>query len=70
MQGLLATLPLPLLANDGPDDAGQGRLPPTTSVDQYAATMGRWLGISDTDLLAVLPNLANWDASQRHLGFV
>ena len=52
-----------------PDD-GQGRLLPSTSVDQYAATMGKWLGISDTDLLTVLPNLANWDASQRNLGFV
>ena len=60
----------PVVANDGPDDVGQGRLLPTTSVDQYAATMGKWLGISDSDLLTVLPNLANWDASQRNLGFV
>jgi uncharacterized protein (DUF1501 family) len=60
----------PVVANGGPDDVGQGRLLPTTSVDQYAATMGKWLGISDTDLLTVLPNLANWDASQRNLGFV
>jgi hypothetical protein len=28
------------------------------------------LGISDTDLLTVLPNLGNWNASQRNLGFV
>ncbi len=60
----------PVVANGGPDDVGQGRLLPTTSVDQYAATMGRWLGIADPDLLTVLPNLANWDASQRNLGFV
>jgi uncharacterized protein (DUF1501 family) len=60
----------PVVANGGPDDVGQGRLLPSTSVDQYAATMGRWLGISDTDLLTVLPNLGNWDASQRNLGFV
>lgn len=60
----------PVVANDGPDDVGQGRLLPSTSVDQYAATMGKWLGIGDTDLLTVLPNLANWDASQRNLGFV
>jgi len=60
----------PVVANDGPDDVGQGRLLPSTSVDQYAATMGKWLGISDTDLLTVLPNLSNWDASQRNLGFV
>jgi uncharacterized protein (DUF1501 family) len=60
----------PVVANGGPDDVGQGRLLPSTSVDQYAATMGKWLGISDTDLLTVLPNLGNWDASQRNLGFV
>jgi uncharacterized protein (DUF1501 family) len=60
----------PVVANDGPDDVGQGRLLPSTSVDQYAATMGKWLGIADTDLLSVLPNLANWDPSQRNLGFV
>jgi uncharacterized protein (DUF1501 family) len=60
----------PVVANDGPDDVGQGRLLPSTSVDQYAATLGKWLGISDTDLLTVLPNLGNWNASQRNLGFV
>jgi uncharacterized protein (DUF1501 family) len=60
----------PVVANNGPDDVGQGRLLPSTSVDQYAATLGRWFGISDTDLLTVLPNLVNWDAAQRNLGFV
>ena len=60
----------PVVANDGPDDVGQGRLLPSTSVDQYAATFGKWFGISDTDLLTVLPNLSHWDASQRTLGFV
>ena len=56
--------------NNGPDDAGQGRLIPTTSVDQYAATLGSWFGISDADLLTVVPNLANWNVAQRNLGFV
>ncbi|MEO8278533.1 MAG: DUF1501 domain-containing protein [Ideonella sp.] len=60
----------PVVANNGPDDVGQGRLLPSTSVDQYAATLGKWFGISDADLLTVLPNLANWSASQRNLGFV
>jgi uncharacterized protein (DUF1501 family) len=57
----------PVIANNGPDDVGQGRLLPTTSVDQLAATLGRWLGLGDAQLLDVLPNLANWDASQRQL---
>ena len=59
-----------MVANDGPDDVGQGRLLPTTSVDQYAATLGKWLGASDTDLLSLLPNLKNYDAGVRNLGFV
>ena len=60
----------PAVANNGPDDVGQGRLLPSTSVDQYAATLGKWFGISDSDLLTVLPNLVNWNVSQRNLGFV
>ena len=60
----------PVVANDGPDDVGQGRLLPTTSVDQYAATLGKWLGASDTDLLSLLPNLKNYDIGARNLGFV
>jgi len=59
----------PVVANGGPDDVGQGRLLPSTSVDQYAATLGKWFGIADTDLLTVLPNLVNWNAGQRNLGF-
>ncbi len=60
----------PAVANDGPDDVGQGRLLPSTSVEQYAATLGKWLGVSDSDLLSVLPNLAHYNASARNLGFV
>jgi len=60
----------PVVANGGPDDVGQGRLLPSTGVDQYAATLGKWFGISDTDLLTVLPNLAHYDAGQRNIGFV
>ena len=60
----------PEVANNGADDVGQGRLLPSTSVDQYAATLAKWFGVSDTDLLTVLPNLKYWDASKRNLGFV
>lgn len=60
----------PIVANGGPDDIGQGRLLPTTSVDQFAATMGAWFGASDSDLVEVFPNLANFNASDRKLGFV
>jgi uncharacterized protein (DUF1501 family) len=60
----------PVVADNGPDDVGQGRLLPTTSVDQYAATLGKWLGVSSADLLTVLPNLQNYDVGVRNLGFV
>ena len=60
----------PAVANNGPDDVGQGRLLPTTSVDQLAATLGKWFGISDANLLTVLPNLANYNVSARDLGFL
>ncbi|SFD51875.1 DUF1501 domain-containing protein [Massilia yuzhufengensis] len=60
----------PVVANGGPDDVGQGRLLPTTSVDQFAATLGKWLGVSDSELLAMLPGLSNFDAGVRNLGFV
>jgi uncharacterized protein (DUF1501 family) len=40
---------------------GQGRLLPTTSVDQYAATMASWFGVADSELAGILPNL-------RHFG--
>lgn len=52
-----------------PEDVGQGNLLPTTSVDQYAATLGRWLGVSDTAMPDVLPNIVNFGAS-RYLGFL
>ena len=58
----------PVVADGGPDDVGQGRLLPSTSVDQYAATLGSWFGISDSELLTLLPNLGNF--SQRNLGFM
>ena len=60
----------PAVASGGPDDVGQGRLLPTTSVEQLAATLGKWLGVSDSELLTLLPNLTNYNSSVRNLGFV
>ncbi len=60
----------PIVASNGPDDVGQGRLLPTTSVDQYAATLGKWMGVSDSNLLTLLPNLLNFNITSRNLGFV
>jgi uncharacterized protein (DUF1501 family) len=58
----------PVLANNGPDDVGQGRLLPTTSVDQLAATLATWFGVSATDLPLVVPSIGNY--SQKDLGFL
>jgi uncharacterized protein (DUF1501 family) len=60
----------PALADNGPDDVGQGRLLPTTSVDQYAATLARWFGVGDADMASVLPYIGNYAAATRNLGFV
>ncbi len=43
-------------------DAGGGRLIPTTSVEQFAAPMGRWFGLDETEVNEALPNLANFSA--------
>jgi uncharacterized protein (DUF1501 family) len=39
---------------------GQGRLLPSTSVDQYAATMAKWFGVDASEMAGVLPNIANF----------
>lgn len=46
----------------------RGRLIPTTSVEQYAATMGSWFGLNASELSVTLPNLANFNSS--NLGFM
>jgi uncharacterized protein (DUF1501 family) len=50
------------------DQVGQGRLLPSTSVDEFAATLARWFGCSTTELPGILPNIGNF--SNTSLGFV
>jgi uncharacterized protein (DUF1501 family) len=50
------------------DQLHNGVLLPSSSVDQYGATLARWFGLSDTQLLDAFPNLANF--SNRNLGFM
>lgn len=59
----------PTLALSGPDDAGsRGVLIPSTSIDQYGATMAAWLGVPAAQLTTVFPNLANF--ASPTLGFL
>jgi len=50
----------PTLELDGPDDVTGGRMIPTTSSDQYAATLARWFGIPDQELDIVAPSIDNF----------
>lgn len=59
---------MPELAINGPDDTTQGRWIPTTSVDEYSATLARWFGVSELDLPLVLPNIGRF--AQPNLGFM
>jgi uncharacterized protein (DUF1501 family) len=67
------TPPAPSIGDTGaPDDqwhVGQGRLLPTTSVDQLAATLGRWFGATDAELRLVLPNLRNFGGTQAGISY-
>ena len=58
--------PMPVIG--GPEDAGQGRLIPTTSVDEYAATLATWFGVGAGDLSTVLPNIGRF--ATPNLGFM
>ena len=59
----------PSLALNGPDDvSSEGRWLPSTSVDQYAATLASWFGVTDAQLSTVLPNLAAFPT--KNLGFL
>ena len=58
----------PHVSLESDDQVGQGRLLPSTSVDQFAATLARWFGVSAGELPSVLPNIGNFASSD--LGFV
>lgn len=55
---------------DSPDLLQNGAMLPSTSVDQYAYTLGKWMGLSAGQLTGILPNLGNFDASTHDLGFM
>ena len=63
----------PTLALGGPDDTDGGSNPrgrwiPTTSVEQYAATLATWYGLSSADLATVFPLIGRF--ATPTLGFL
>ncbi|MEM7362741.1 MAG: DUF1501 domain-containing protein [Pseudomonadota bacterium] len=58
---------MPVLEIGGELDVRGGRLIPTLSSDQYAATLARWFGVADVDLPLIAPHLDNF--AVRDLGF-
>jgi len=59
---------MPSLVVNGPDDTGRGRWIPTTSVDEYNATLATWFGVSAGNLSTVLPNIGRF--AKPNLGFM
>lgn len=59
---------LPTIEPEGPDFIGGGNMIPTISIEQYAATLGKWMGVSDTNLNDIFPNLGQF--TPRDLGFM
>jgi uncharacterized protein (DUF1501 family) len=59
----------PVIGSNQANDVGQGRLIPTTAVEQYAGTLAQWFGLSDGQIRTVFPNFGNFGTSP-YLGFM
>ena len=53
----------PVIGVNQVNDVGAGRLIPTTADEQYGGTLGRWMGLSDSQVREVFPNFGNFGSS-------
>ncbi len=58
----------PEISITGNGQVGQGRIIPTTSVDQYGATLSTWFGAAPGELTTLFPNIGNFNGA--NLGFL
>lgn len=61
--GKFPPLKLGSAANSIDSTGSSGRWIPSTSVDQYAAVLASWLGVSTTDLPTIFPNLTRFNSA-------
>ncbi len=59
----------PVIGSNQANDMGAGRLIPSTSVEQYAGTLSKWLGLSDSQVRTVFPNFKNF-GTNPYLGLM
>lgn len=45
------------------DDLGDGRIIPTTSIDQFGAEIAQWFGLGQSEINEVFPNLHRFDST-------
>jgi uncharacterized protein (DUF1501 family) len=48
---------------------GDGRLVPSTSVDQYAATLAKWFGVTDAEMPTIFPNINNFGVTFKGITY-
>lgn len=65
-KNIYGTMPSLELGSD--DDIGEGRIIPSTSIDQYGATLAQWFGVPDENMNNIFPNLGNFNTA--NLGFM
>jgi uncharacterized protein (DUF1501 family) len=68
MYNQFPTVGVDLSGFNNPNAVGSGALIPTVAVDQYAATLGAWFGVSASNLQTIFPNLVHF--SPANLAFV